>query len=172
MRLQIEAKLGRRIMEYVWPDRRNRKPEQSQPDYKSAAEEGEGNSAQEIYITVSDHGHGNRSSLDSPRSLQRLHIPSNSSQTVRHLGTSRSFTDLRHANVRDENRIRLPKSVSTDSLNSSSGVARKKTTADIGTSMLSGSTTNLALKDQPKDDATEMKYRSAQRSFVLVRVAR
>ena len=172
MRLQLEAKLGRRIMEYVWPDRRNRNHLQSRREEERVIEEDPNDTLQEIFITVSDHGLGNRSSLDSPRSLQRLNDPSNEGPALRHLGASRSFTDLRHASVQDGKRLNLPKSVSTESLVSTSAMQRSKSNSEVGMSIPSGSATNLARKHQYRDDATEMKSRSSQKTFVLVRVAR
>ena len=169
MRLQLEAKLGRRIMEYVWPDRRNRDhPELTLGEHQQDDENLDG--SQEVFITVSEHEHGSRSSLDSPRSLQKLHVPTDT-PTLRHLGASRSFTDLRHASTFDRKLIDLPKSVSTESLISTSALARTKTN-EVGMSLPSGSATNVAQKHKHKDDASEMKSRSSQKTFVLVRVAR
>ncbi|KAG6821618.1 hypothetical protein H0H93_000127 [Arthromyces matolae] len=138
IRLQIDARVGRRIMEYLWPARKHR----------------HANDAEESGLIVDK-----RTSLDSPRALQGPRPPSSPSDQLgpplRKLGTSRSFTDLRGS--KDTLKVATVHKVpSTDSL-------RKVALAGDG---------EVSRKNKAKkDDAAEMKTRTSQRSFVLVKIA-
>jgi hypothetical protein len=151
MRLQIDARVGRRIMEYLWPARRNR---------QGAIEDGGENL--EVQIPPKPP-HGGRTSLDSPRTLQGFRhdtakelVP----PVLRKLGNSRSFTDLR--SKKDTlHPPSLSRMHSTETLrhNSSTdaGEDRKHKGSDV---------------NKRAGDAAEMKTRASQKSFVLVRISR
>ena len=83
MRLQIDARVGTRIMEYLWPARRERQ----------IAADPVGN---EDFVQVLEVPEG-RTSLDSPRGLHSFRDTNKGelAPPLRKLGTSRSFTDLR-----------------------------------------------------------------------------
>ena len=182
LRLQLDAKVGRRIMEYVWPDRKNRAAISDDPPTKDNAQKAP------LEITVNSPKSG-RSSVDSPRGVRspsrskttdfgdKLHSPS-----LRKLGASRSFTDLRL--TRDSNALSPPgfdnhagflsppaflkRTNSSDSVNFSSMLEGPSTPAP-GASF--GVDTAVPRGDTP-DDAQVMKTRSSQKSFVLVRISR
>ncbi|TFK23245.1 hypothetical protein FA15DRAFT_705606 [Coprinopsis marcescibilis] len=94
MRLQIDAKVGHRIMEYVWPARKERQ-------------------SQVTAGTEASKTSPSRSSVDSPNGLQPPTQTSSSLPAPRRLVSSRSFTDLRAATTS----AFLLKNRSTDSLN-------------------------------------------------------
>ncbi|KAJ6515787.1 golgi-body localization protein domain-containing protein [Mycena sanguinolenta] len=160
MRLQVDAKVGRRIMEYVWPARRNRK--QLIEDEPSTPAD----NTPEIVLV--------RSSLDSPRSATRKGslLPPSPTPTAR-LSSSRSFTDLRSAaTLAPPSRPGLHRTASSSALRQDSlSVAppmdpssRKKNRSD--------SSNKVAQVTRKKTgDAAEMKNRSSQKSFVMVRIS-
>jgi Golgi-body localisation protein domain len=95
LRLQIDARVGRRIMQYLFPDRKARQVQEASEPTKTPV----------------------RASADSPRTAQPgegLSLPA-----PRRLATSRSFSDLRGA--REHSLLTAPaflsKNRSTDSLN-------------------------------------------------------
>ncbi|KAG6896106.1 hypothetical protein C0992_010275 [Termitomyces sp. T32_za158] len=137
IRLQIDARVGRRIMEYMWPARkyRNIPNEEDQPSL--------------------DH----RMSIDSPRALYELKSMDESVKdplmpSLRKLGTSRSFSDLRGSS---KDTLTVSKIPSSESLRKMSLLGDK----EGGKSKISKS-----------NDAAEMKTRTSQRSFVLVKISR
>ncbi|KAG6911191.1 hypothetical protein DXG01_003058 [Tephrocybe rancida] len=142
IRLQLDARVGRRIMEYLWPDRKNRPVDD-----------------EEIPSTIDQ-----RMSLDSSRALHTSkQLPQESGNgrlvpPLRKLGTSRSFTDLRGSAKDTLSVSALNKMHSSDSL-------RKM-------ALLGDSEGKNKGKSSKKDDAAEMKTRTSQRSFVLVRISR
>ncbi|KAF8663414.1 hypothetical protein AX16_000986 [Volvariella volvacea WC 439] len=157
LRLQIDAKVGRRIMEYVWPARRNR---------RSTSEETQPPSPEPPTPTTAQAKPASaRASLDSPRAL---HGPGSSPDHIagtlappplRRLGVSRSFTDLRSASGNLQ--LTLHQTQSTDALNVQT--ALQPTIANEG--RFKHRTHRKAA------GAAEMKTRSTQKSFVRVRVA-
>ncbi len=160
MRLQIDTRVGKKIMEYVWPARRNR------PD---------------VSPTTPDTYRAGPPSASMPTSPRRasLEIPSPVRQSLdtgrlvapplRRLGTSRSFTDLR--NSRQETlqvSSRLHRTKSSDALFAYDGPS-----SPVGqNSKGSDETRDKPSPSKESDDATEMKTRSSQKTFVWVRVAR
>ncbi|KAJ3512535.1 hypothetical protein NLJ89_g3461 [Agrocybe chaxingu] len=175
LRLQVDAKVGRRIMEYFWPDRKARRVEDT-PSPKTMPK-----TPLEIHIKSPTSPHG-RSSIDSPRAL---YSPKRADSTgknlapppLRKLGTSRSFTDLRTAK---EGQIGgsigflsppafLKRTQSTDSVNFVSLLDVPPTPG----SSSAFETEPLDPQDHIKDsgDAQVMKNRSSQKSFVLVRIS-
>ncbi|KAJ6628726.1 golgi-body localization protein domain-containing protein [Mycena sp. CBHHK59/15] len=161
MRLQVDAKVGRRIMEYVWPARRNRK----------RLTEDEANTSLD---TSPDPLVLSRSSLDSPRALQmpkgRLFSAPPSLAPPIKLSASRSFTDLRTASLQVPSAPTLHRTVSSGALRpfpsspepSIAEGFKKKSRSD---------STKLALVPKRRGDAAEMKTRSSQKSFVLVQIS-
>jgi hypothetical protein len=143
MRLQVDAKVGSRIMEYVWPVRKTRKL--ISRDMSLATDQ------------TAPVQSPSRPSLDLSQREHRLAPP-----PLRKLGSSRSFTDLRssaseHAQIPSLQRTR------------SSQALRPHSDTPVGEQM----------GDAPKStrlrkygDAAEMKTRSSQKTFVLVRVSR
>ncbi|KAF8913997.1 golgi-body localization protein domain-containing protein [Gymnopilus junonius] len=159
LRLQIDSKVGRRIMEYVWPDRKNRAT--LVDDFVD--KESPPNAPLEITVHSPKSG---RSSVDSPRGL-RSPIRSQTTDPgdklyghgLRKLGASRSFTDLRSA--------RTIRTNSTESVKFSS-MLDAQSTPGPGSSF--GIDTGASAVKAP-DDAQVMKTRSSQKSFVLVRIS-
>ncbi|KAG6854824.1 hypothetical protein C0991_012014 [Blastosporella zonata] len=144
IRLQIDARVGRRIMEYMWPARKVHHIDDDEEEEAS---------------TTIDQ----RMSLDSPRALQASKPSSESSSKgqlappLRKLGTSRSFTDLRGSAKKD--------TLSVPSMN------RMHSSESLRKMALLGDTDKHKGKSSKKDDAAEMKTRTSQRSFVLVRIS-
>jgi len=177
LRLQIDAKVGRRIMEYVWPDR-----EKGQMSTEDSPEK-ESIPAPPLEIRVkSPTSPAARSSIDSPRGL---HTPKRSIDpndqtslpTLRRLGSSRSFTDLRSA--MDNGSLNpstflsppafLKRTQSSDSVNFSSVL---EAASVPGTSHTIDQEEINAPDRKLLDDAHIMKTRSSQKSFVMVRISR
>lgn len=144
MRLQIDARVGRRIMEYLWPARRDR-----QGTIEDEAEK------LEVQIPAKPP-RGGRTSLDGFRhdTAKELVPP-----VLRKLGSSRSFTDLR---LRKD-------TLHPPSLNRmhSTETLRHNSTSDVGEDRKQKS--EVAKR---AGDAAEMKTRANQKSFVLVRISR
>ncbi|KAH7921808.1 hypothetical protein BV22DRAFT_1114199 [Leucogyrophana mollusca] len=153
IRLQLDAALGRRIMEYVWPARRSRNS--TSQDQASHSAEAPSPKSQP----------SSRSSLDSSRLLRkpRTSLDSNGlAPPLRSLGSSRSFTDLRSA--------------AAESLKASS-ISRVQShqrplvpTSDSAEEQKRSRTLFVDTRDR-KDDAAEMKTRSSQKIFILVRIS-
>ena len=176
MRLQLDAKIGSRIMEYVWPARRHRALEREErpntPDISQSARP----DPPPIPITF-------RQSLDSSRAMDRPHGSLEKNQLapppLRRLGVSRSFTDLRS-------------NAKSDFTPSPKGVLTIKTRANdldyIGKLSRADSENLFDLAGlQPKKrvdsgkqvarrrkigDAAEMKTRSSQKTFIMVKISR
>lgn len=149
MRLQIDARVGTRIMEYVWPARRQRKA------IESAGGEGDITPVETSYLNIP-------APLESPglsRTQSNLSPSSLTPPPLRRLGVSRSFTDLRSAVAEASPKFEsLHRTRSTENLQvDGSGARRPK--SRHGKAFKAG-------------DAAEMKTRSSQKSFVLVRVSR
>ncbi|KAG5639269.1 hypothetical protein H0H81_004930 [Sphagnurus paluster] len=142
MRLQIDARVGRRIMEYLWPARKHRneiedeKPPSTPPKPDT------------------------RMSLDSPRTLHSAKPPNEFLvPPLRRLGNSRSFTDLR-GSAKDALTVpTIHKLPSSDTLR------------QISISTFDSPERRDQRKLSKKDDAAEMKTRTSQKSFVLVRIS-
>jgi len=157
LRLQLDGKVGRRIMRYVWPGR--------QEDDEG---EGEGDWPSEdwpIHLPPPSMP-PSRASVDSAPML----LPPN--QPLRRLGTSRSFSDVRAAASSPPNPPALTRT-------KSSGALRKQATKreDISdTRLIKPSRSNTAVTEKeprPKQtDAVEMRSRSSQKTFVYVRITR
>lgn len=171
MRLQIDTRIGRRIMEYVWPARRERQHTDEIETFETLMESPITEEPVDIVVIPESPMSPRRSSWDvSPRTREEHHHTAPTSP-LRKLGTSRSFTDLRKA--RTDSLLSptptLHKTRSTDALaheahhptrqNSRSGGDAKERSLTLG-------------KRKVVDDATEMKTRSSQKTFIWVRVNR
>ncbi|KAF8974465.1 golgi-body localization protein domain-containing protein [Flammula alnicola] len=165
LRLQIDSKVGRRIMEYVWPDRARRKAvEESEKLQKKDPPE----------ITVKSPTSPGRSSVDSPRGLHVSPRPADSNgkppmPSLRRLGSSRSFTDLKSAR---ENSFLSPpaflkRTHSSDSINF---ISMLEGPSGANTDDAEA-TTDILDKKHDAGDAQVMKTRSSQKSFILVRIS-
>jgi transcriptional antiterminator Rof (Rho-off) len=165
LRLQLDVKMGSRLMEYVWPERRRRRKESELP--QSTAGEArvrrltEATSLTRPNISTRVSMDGPRTPMDAPRleggrslEMSRLAAP-----PLRRMATSRSFTDLRSATREQQLAPKLERGFS------SYAFAQPPTPAPEGGR-------NKAGKNTGRGDAEEMKSRSAQKSFVLVRVPR
>lgn len=146
IRLQLDASLGQRIMEYVWPARRSR------------------NRGTDTAPPCDTHHLKPRASLDSSKLLNqpRSSLDSTSlTPPLRKLGSSRSFTDLRSA-AADSMITPYPvaqsnqRSLTADALDES----RRHRHAIIRQVSL-----------EHKTDFDEMKTRSSQKNFVLVKIS-
>jgi hypothetical protein len=146
LRLQIDARVGRRIMEYLWPNRRDR----------------EETNIQNPEISIMSPTSPGRTSLDSPRTLQTMKFPENGSLAppLRRLGPSRSFTDLR---LSAKNTLQPPPSLNR--LRSSESLRQDSDASEFGEGRMKGG----SKKD---GDAAEMKTRASQKSFVMVKISR
>ncbi|KAF9451680.1 hypothetical protein P691DRAFT_757138 [Macrolepiota fuliginosa MF-IS2] len=160
LKLQIDAKVGRRIMEYLWPDRRHRP--QSIDDETASSESHESIHSPDIPSLRSPPI---RTSLDSPRALHHLHPDSAAGLAppgLRKLGPSRSFTDLR--STRNDHR-------SSHLSSSNSGPSWRSESPDMaGLNSPKGRAESNAVEEQG-GDAAVMKTRSFQKTFIFVKIA-
>ncbi|KAF9569300.1 hypothetical protein CPC08DRAFT_812902 [Agrocybe pediades] len=185
IRLQVDAKVGRRIMEYVWPDRKAREQVTGLEDPPHQ----DSSSKPPPEITVKSPMSG-RSSMDSPRIVpgsKQLSKASKKMQgpTLRKLGSSRSFTDLRSA--REDDVLSPPpmsppaflttpgflsppaflkRTHSTDSVNFASLLEAPATPGPKGIE-----TNDSDGLSKSTGDAQVMKTRSSQKTFVLVKIS-
>ncbi|KAL1747713.1 golgi-body localization protein domain-containing protein [Schizophyllum fasciatum] len=143
-RLQLHAAMGRKIMEYFWPNRRE------MAELEGTDDEGD-----------DDDLISERASMDAPRSPSTLTPPPG----LRKLGASRSFTDLRMSARENSTQslklsplTRMRSSDALNGHNNGDGGKLKKARA--------------AAAHRHKMDAAEMKTRSSQKSFVLVKISR
>jgi hypothetical protein len=166
LRLQVDSKVGRRIMEYVWPDRKDR---QAVHDDAPAKEEA---LRPRLDIDIKSPTSG-RSSIDSPRALHKQVDSDENTLVPRKLGASRSFTDLRL--VKDTGFLSpgallspsfLQKTPSSDSVNFASMLDAPETPRPNG-----GFDSDVS-DSKDAGDAQVMKTRSSRKSFVLVRISR
>lgn len=180
LRLQLDAKVGRRIMEYIWPDRGSR---------QIPAHDPQKNQQNNVTITVKSPTTG-RSSIDSPRGLHTPKLSVESSgkpgaPALRKLGSSRSFTDLRSSVKEDSLLSPLAFSSAQGFLSPPAFLKRTHSTDSVNfASMLDASATpglndsfdteaaEIDRKLKAAGDAQVMKTRSSQKSFVLVRISR
>ncbi|KAJ7068375.1 golgi-body localization protein domain-containing protein [Mycena amicta] len=153
MRLQVDARVGRRIMEYVWPGRKDRNPlteDETPPTTEQPSTE----------IVLA------RSSLDSPRAqvAKKATLSAPTLAPPMKLSASRSFTDLRSASLAPPLAPQLHRTASSGALRQVSppDLLKKKGRSDTGYKSTQVSKTG---------DAAEMKTRSSQKSFVLVRIS-
>ena len=174
LRLQIDAKVGQRIMEYIWPDREERE----KAAINSTAPTADQGQPIVPEITIKSPG---RSSVDSPRGLQS---PQRSETTLpppplRKLGSSRSFTDLR-TTAKEEGSLFGPTFLKPQGLLSPPGFLKRTYSSESVnfSSMVDAANagevdaTGTIAQRSATDDAQLMKTRSSQKTFVLVKVAR
>lgn len=154
LRLQIDAKVGRRIMEYVYPSRKNRRRKsiEDAPQLDTA-------------LDVAANSFPFSSGLMSPGSRQDSDS-SGLAAPLRKLGASRSFTDLRSSAAQDSAQVLLKPSLNRT--RSSEYLKRNQTLVD-GFEREPKRQKTLHRKN---GDAAEMKTRSSRKTFVLVKVSR
>jgi hypothetical protein len=169
MRLQVDAKVGSRIMEYVWPARKHRN---LAIEDRANAEGSVQKVEDETIVSPSP----SRKSLDSYRALDK---PSTSFESsglapphLRRLGVSRSFTDLRSSSSTASDFPSAPRSA----------VSQKNRAADTFRSMSVPDPSDSQVKRRNEagkqaqrrkiGDAAEMKTRSSQKTFILVKISR
>jgi hypothetical protein len=149
LRLQLDTKVGQRIMEYIWPARKNRrkKTEDSAPNVVKVQPS-----------TPTDPSPRDPSPGPSNRVRKSLDHTRLAPVSIRKLGASRSFTDLRSAGSSPMSALQMNRS--TDALpspTSGSHPIRRGTSTAPGVGRL--------------NDAAIMKTRSAQKTFVAVDIA-
>ncbi|EGO01866.1 hypothetical protein SERLA73DRAFT_71025 [Serpula lacrymans var. lacrymans S7.3] len=161
IRLQLDARLGRRIMEYVWPARRSRN--------STTNGDPTSDTTGPIDIAPSPKPNGpSRSSMDSPRPLQNPRISLDSNQLAPpslRKGVSRSFTDMRSAAAESRgspNPLKRKSTLRAVIPGPESGDEQKK--LKNGVSKYTG-------HDRQVDDTMEMKTRSSQKTFILVKIS-
>ncbi|KAF8639713.1 hypothetical protein AX17_000975 [Amanita inopinata Kibby_2008] len=146
IRLQIDAKVGRRIMEYLWPARKDRHGD-AEDDTNEAALLGESANRTQDSFTK-------RTSLDSSRALQTTtHVTL--APPLRKLGTSRSFSDLRAPKHSDNLRSAF--------IHSNRSVEALGSQHEANKGIRSSASSK-------RDVAAEMKNRSAKKTFILVKI--
>lgn len=166
LRLQVDAKVGSRIMEYVWPARKHR----------NLAIEDKANiegSVQKVEDETLVSRPSSRKSLDSSRALDKELAPFEPSgltpPPLRKLRASRSFTDLRNSSPASEFSS-TPRSV----------VSQKSRAADTMSDfpdppdglMKRRNEAGKQAQRRKIGDAAEMKTRSSQKTFILVKISR
>ena len=170
MCLQIDTRVGRKIMEYVWPARRARK--ELTNDTEDSQLVGPPSPAPNIVSPK-------RASMDVVSPTSRRSMDSNrlAPAPLRRLNTSRSFGYLRaERSERSESR--------SDTLQVQRTLTRTKSSDGLfALTITSPSPANqsqasedsrdrLSPSKKTRDDAAEMKNRSAQKTFVWVRISR
>ena len=145
MRLQVDAKVGKRIMDYLLPARKGR----------GAVEQEEAPLAPYSRLQTTTIPSG-RPSLESARPSQTSVMSPRLAPPLRRLGTSRSFTDLR--------------SGLTQSSRSFSPLQRTRSSENL--SSMYTSDEEQPLSKSKEGDAAVMRTRSSQKTFVYVRVSR
>ncbi|KAH9899928.1 golgi-body localization protein domain-containing protein [Cubamyces lactineus] len=159
MRLQIDIRVGRKIMEYLWPARRDRN--QSPTETESfMVPEALAKSDDLPAVTYTDSPRHASFDVAPRKSLDanRLAAP-----TLRRLGTSRSFTDLRGNARQDSLQVpRMTRTRSSDALRAraAEGSAMSKPTLSSG-----GRGHDKGRLRRDTDDAAEMKTRASQKTF-------
>lgn len=144
-------------MEYVWPSRRSRRKALSATPQPPLLD---GPLSQRTSIDITINAPKHRLSVDD----NRLTTP------LRRVGVSRSFSDLRQAN---KDAILLQASRSTESVaDASLDIDRMTATKGPHEYSRGLSSTQLPTRKNSFDDASEMRTRSSQRTFILVRLSR
>lgn len=164
MRLQIDTRVGRRIMEYLWPGRRDRKKaiQDRRTESSQTAHEHPPNKQSfppsRISLDATRRTHSRQSS-DSNNS-SRLAPP----MALRRLGTSRSFSNLRD----------FPSPVkSLPRTRSSEALGQHASTIDHTEprKLRRGDSRHDSGPVPRRGDAAEMRTRSSQKTFVLVKIS-
>ncbi|EJD01130.1 uncharacterized protein FOMMEDRAFT_125792 [Fomitiporia mediterranea MF3/22] len=173
MRLQLEARIGKSIMEYVWPARRDRRRVRYSPQNSEDLATVSGPAIQQRKLQRSSTAVKGRASLDSPSTVSQQRSSIEERRLAPSLGTrritsSRSFTDLRSTSRQN-------------SMNSGDAGTRdhfltiKPATefplGDADPRKTESTPMDLTPRRRNTDDAAEMKTRSAQKTFVLVRIS-
>lgn len=141
LRLQIDGRMGTRIMEYVWPARRQRHEAKSL-GIGRRSEETRAGSAVSASMDLARPREDGDHQLAPPAMLRRL-------------GASRSFTDLRSSG---QESLELPTTKRTRSITSlRAATSSHSTVANAGR--------------RKAGDAAEMATRSSQKSFVRVKIS-
>ncbi|KIY49303.1 hypothetical protein FISHEDRAFT_9609, partial [Fistulina hepatica ATCC 64428] len=173
-RLQIHAAMGRRIMEYLFPSRkeRNKEAETTEQDVEEQLEAERPlfhrMTTRAIYPHISSHAN-DRSSLDSQTMLKPKpnRVNALSPPPLRKLGSSRSFTDLR-STAAEERRSTSRHALGLTRMQSSDALNR---TGALDHRTIPRARSRGPSRHVKKFDAAEMKTRASQKSFVLVRIS-
>ncbi|KAF5344064.1 hypothetical protein D9758_008855 [Tetrapyrgos nigripes] len=161
LRLQVDARVGRRILEYVWPSRKNRRAELQRKKTDQLNEEPSRPVLQP------------RVSLDtaiptSPKMTREFSDSSSSGlspPSLRRLGASRSFTDLRSSAAETSQALSRPK------LHRTRSSELLRSNSEGPESRRPKSRHDSTQKVKKFGDAAEMRTRSSQKTFVLVRIS-
>lgn len=170
MRLQIDTRVGRRIMEYLWPGRKNRRRDSEEAHMEAHVEEPESMTSEEAAaVPILRPKRPARSSLDSARPLQTAHASLDINRLapppLRRLGVSRSFTDLRSAASSSSQAPRLERA------NSYAPFGESATQAHPLSRRTSTRSDTIKPRNASEEgDAALMKTRSSQKTFIRVRV--
>jgi hypothetical protein len=149
MRLQLDTRVGVRIMEYVWPARRKRNDTRPMTPESPLSE-------RPMIMAP-------RASLDSSRPSSSNASDALAPPPLRRLGTSRSFSDLRSSGSE------TPK---MKKLNSQDGRSHTRRISMDANELPVRRRKDTGFLRAGPGDATEMKSRSAQRTFVHVKISR
>lgn len=152
LRLQLDTKVGQRIMEYIWPARKNRRNREAEQTDSSTSVAAKIQPPPPVDPTLQDPSPG-----PSGRARKSMDHTRLTPVQVRGLGTSRSFTDLRSA---------LSSSMSLYHMNRSTDALPSPSTPTGVHPIRRG--TSLAPGVAGSNDAAIMKTRSAQKTFVAV----
>lgn len=163
LKVQVDAKVGQRIMGYLLPDRRRRLQDDDE-DKNSDSSHDTRDSAEPQIIKLP-----NRSSLDSPRTLQHLHPDSAAHSDglapprLRKSVGFRSFTDLRSTREDNRDSYLFPSTRST---------SERSGSPDVRANAPERIRIDSSHDDRQGGDAAVMMTRSSQKTFVLVKIAR
>ncbi|KZS98046.1 hypothetical protein SISNIDRAFT_449676 [Sistotremastrum niveocremeum HHB9708] len=169
IRLQIQTKLGSRILEYVWPDRRRRKSISGGIDRSMPGTPITALTPLVPSTPVSTNPSESGSSSPSPLHLAPPKSSAGGSASPRspRLQTSRSFTNLRSPG---ESRTELKRSNSHSTLPSSRATSDGVTDSSASASIVEPSVASEMTRSTSNRDAVEMRSRSTQKTFALVKI--
>ncbi|KAF8826840.1 hypothetical protein HHX47_DHR5000618 [Lentinula edodes] len=160
LRLQIDAKVGRRIMEYVYPARKHRR--------KSIEDVLQPETVMDTAIQSTSFGLPDSPRPHSAFSRDPFDLDSFSlAPPLRKLGASRSFTDLRSTAVEDSTQVMLRQTLQRT--RSSENLKRNQTLVD-GFEREPKRQRTISHANQ-NGDAAEMKTRSSRKTFVYVKIS-
>ncbi|KIK68037.1 hypothetical protein GYMLUDRAFT_238205 [Collybiopsis luxurians FD-317 M1] len=159
LRLQIDAKVGRRIMEYVYPARKHRR--------KSIEDAPQPDTTLDTALRSTSFGVLDSPFPHSPFSHDPLDTDSLSlAPPLRKLGASRSFTDLRSTAAQDSTQVLLRPPLQRT--RSSEYLKHTQTPVD---GFEREPRRQKTLTSKRNGDAVEMKTRSSRKTFVFVKIS-
>ncbi|KAJ3799089.1 golgi-body localization protein domain-containing protein [Lentinula aff. detonsa] len=162
LRLQIDAKVGRRIMEYVYPARKHRRKSIEDVSQQETVMD---NAMRSSSFGLLDGPLSNPTGSRDPLDTDSLNL----APPLRKLGASRSFTDLRSTAAQDTTQVVLRPTLQRT--RSSEYLKRNQTLVDGFERELPKRQRTISHANRQNGDAAEMKTRSSRKTFVFVKIS-